>query len=133
MKNKDRLYIAPLRARGGAPKMPRKEDMYTLHIHPKPKLPSNTSNTPKTTSQPEPGTCYNAKETLSPTGVPQWHFQETASPPDPSHAAILLVRVMVAKVNNTPRLQELLRKVPIRQGVQGWNCVGWVGERGVGG
>lgn len=35
---------------------------------------------------------------------------------------------MVAKVKDTPRLSEVLRKIPIRQDQEEWNCVYWVKE-----
>ena len=41
---------------------------------------------------------------------------------------MLLVRIMIGKVKKMDRLESALRKVPIRQGQMGWNCVGWVKE-----
>jgi len=35
---------------------------------------------------------------------------------------------MIAKVENGPRLLDILRGFPIRQGEEGWNCIGWVME-----
>jgi hypothetical protein len=40
----------------------------------------------------------------------------------------LLVRVMIAKVENKDRLVSIIRNTPIRPDVAGWNCVGWVKE-----
>jgi len=42
--------------------------------------------------------------------------------------SMLLVRIMIGKVKKMDRLESALRKVPIRQGQMGWNCVGWVKE-----
>jgi hypothetical protein len=41
---------------------------------------------------------------------------------------MLLVRVMIAKVEKKDRFISIVRNTPIRQGVAGWNCVGWVQE-----
>lgn len=41
----------------------------------------------------------------------------------------ILVRIMLAKVEDTNKLAQLLRQVPIGQRVEGgWNCVAWVRE-----
>ena len=40
----------------------------------------------------------------------------------------LLVRVMIGKVKDRNRLESMLRNIPIRPGVEGWNCVAWVKE-----
>ena len=41
---------------------------------------------------------------------------------------MLRVRVMVSKVADENRLAQNLRAIPIRQNLQGWNCVAWVKE-----
>ncbi|KAK6603900.1 hypothetical protein H4I95_05803 [Botrytis cinerea] len=41
---------------------------------------------------------------------------------------MLLVRVMVAKIENYDRMLQILRAIPIRSKDEGWNCVGWVRE-----
>ena len=42
---------------------------------------------------------------------------------------MILVRIMLAKVENTDKLAQLLRQVPIGQREEGdWNCVAWVRE-----
>lgn len=41
---------------------------------------------------------------------------------------MILVRIMIAKIERTDRLAEVLRQIPIRQGQEGWNCVSWVRE-----
>lgn len=45
-----------------------------------------------------------------------------------SATSMLLVRVMIAKVEKKDRFISIVRNTPIRQGVAGWNCVGWVQE-----
>lgn len=68
---------------------------------------------------------YHVKDVPTPGGS-QWLFEERDCALGPSN--MLLVRVIVAKVENKDRLVTLLRNTPIRQGQQGWNCVGWVKE-----
>lgn len=41
---------------------------------------------------------------------------------------MLLARVAVAKVVDRNRLLTILRSTPVRQGLEGWNCVAWVRE-----
>ena len=42
---------------------------------------------------------------------------------------MILVRIMLAMVENTNKLAQLLRQVPIGQREEGgWNCVAWVKE-----
>lgn len=42
---------------------------------------------------------------------------------------MVLVRIMLAKVEDTSELAQLLRQVPIGQREEGgWNCVAWVRE-----
>jgi hypothetical protein len=41
---------------------------------------------------------------------------------------MLLVRVTVGKIKDKDRLQSILRRIPMRPEVPGWNCVGWVQE-----
>ena len=59
-------------------------------------------------------------------GQSEWFFEEK----DVTLLAtsMLLVRIMIGKVEKIERLVSTLRKVPIRQGQMGWNCVGWVKE-----
>ena len=42
--------------------------------------------------------------------------------------AILLVRIMIAKVEKKERFVSIVRNTPIRQDMAGWSCVGWVQE-----
>lgn len=41
---------------------------------------------------------------------------------------MILVRLMIAKVEDPGRLAQLLREVPVKRGQEGWNCVSWVKE-----
>jgi hypothetical protein len=43
-------------------------------------------------------------------------------------SATLLVRIMIAKITDDKRLEQILRAIPIRAEVEGWNCVYWVKE-----
>ena len=65
---------------------------------------------------------FHAKESITKEGVSAWVFEEKES------SLMVLVRVMIAKVNNRDRLISILRNVPIRPHVLGWNCVEWVKE-----
>ena len=56
----------------------------------------------------------------------QWSFEEAECPPTPTN--MLLVRVVIGKIQDGDRLVDLLRSVPIRQDLVGWNCVFWVRE-----
>lgn len=66
---------------------------------------------------------YHAKESNT-DELPTWEFVEQTTPPSED---ILLARVLIGKVKSVPRLETVLRAVPIRAGQQpGWNCVSWV-------
>lgn len=41
---------------------------------------------------------------------------------------MVLVRILIAKIEDIDRLAQLLRQIPIRQEQQGWNCVLWIKE-----
>ncbi|RAL17364.1 uncharacterized protein BO97DRAFT_409809 [Aspergillus homomorphus CBS 101889] len=112
--NKDRLYLT-LNVRGGAPKMPGKEDTYHWALMVGPKIETEGSQ----------GVRFHAKETIQPEGS-QWRLEER--PCGLLMTSMLLVRVMIAKIENRARLAEILRRTPIRQGQAGWNCVSWVKE-----
>ncbi|KAF7855966.1 hypothetical protein EAF04_009922 [Stromatinia cepivora] len=113
--DKNRLYIA-LYARGGKATMPEKEDTYhwAFIVGPKKELEGSK------------GTRFHARERMvSPFGS-QWQYEEV---PIPLMATqMLLVRVMIAKIENDDRLLQILRKIPVRGGDHGWNCVAWVKE-----
>ena len=72
------------------------------------------------------GMRYHAKESITENGVSTWVFQEKESAL--TATSMILVRVLIAKVNNKDRLVSILRNVPIRSDLPGWNCVGWVKE-----
>jgi hypothetical protein len=69
---------------------------------------------------------YHANERIMGPDQQEWFFEERES--TMKSTSMLLVRVMVGKVENTAWLVEILRRVPIRQGEPGWNCVAWVKE-----
>lgn len=69
---------------------------------------------------------YHAKESITGPNGSAWVFDER--PTSLAATSMLLVRVMIAKVEDKDRLISILRNTPIRQGVTGWNCVGWVQE-----
>ncbi|KAF2124399.1 hypothetical protein P153DRAFT_361116 [Dothidotthia symphoricarpi CBS 119687] len=113
--NKDRLYIT-LYARGGAPTMPNKEDTYhwALLMGPKEEVEDGV------------GVRFHAKERTTGPNTSTWVFEEKESLLTPT--SMLLVRVMIAKVERKDRFMSVVRNTPIREGVTGWNCVGWVQE-----
>ncbi|KAF5560245.1 hypothetical protein FPHYL_6758 [Fusarium phyllophilum] len=118
--DKDRLYVA-LYARGGAPVMPGLEDTYHWALIVGPKTESNASR----------GRRFHAKEKLHVFGnppVPQsvWEYEEREIPMMPT--SMLLVRIMIGKVKDGNRLESILRGIPVRPEVGGWNCVAWVKE-----
>ena len=41
---------------------------------------------------------------------------------------MLLVRICIGKIEKNDKVQAILRGVPIRSNVEGWNCVYWVSE-----
>jgi len=69
---------------------------------------------------------YHAKERITGPETSEWFFEEIKT--TLLATSMLLVRVLIAKVENKDRLISILRNTPIRQGVVGWNCVGWVKE-----
>jgi hypothetical protein len=81
---------------------------------------------PKNETENGTGTHYHAKERPKPSVGSEFYYDEQEC----SLIAIdmLLVRIMIGKVENGPRLVEFLRDTPIRQYIPGWNCVSWVQE-----
>lgn len=69
---------------------------------------------------------FQAKECVNESGKVSWHYDEDESSLVRPHN--LLIRIMIAKVEDPDRLLNILRGVPIRAGDEGWNCVGWVKE-----
>ncbi|GAB0137719.1 hypothetical protein EsDP_00005975 [Epichloe bromicola] len=118
--DKDRLYVA-LHARGGAPVMPGLEDTYHWALIVGPKTESHASR----------GRRFHAKQKLHVFGNPPmpqhvWEYEEEEIPMMPT--SMLLVRVVIGKVKELGRLKSILRNIPLRHEVGGWNCVAWVKE-----
>ncbi|EGP83554.1 uncharacterized protein MYCGRDRAFT_96713 [Zymoseptoria tritici IPO323] len=116
--NKDRIYIA-LYARGGEPQMPGLEDKYHWGIIVGPKSDASDAQ----------GRRFHAKEQMTINdgrAESSWQFEERAISMAPT--AMILVRVVVGKVANTKRMQDVLESTPIRGAEPGWNCVAWVQE-----
>jgi len=80
---------------------------------------------PKEEAEGGKGMRYHAKERVTDSGV-SWIFEEKEV--GLLATSMLLVRVMIAKVEDKNRLVSILRSTPVRQGAAGWNCVGWVQE-----
>ncbi|KAI9700031.1 MAG: hypothetical protein M1836_002565 [Candelina mexicana] len=113
--NKARLYVA-LYARGGSSTMPGQEDTYHWSFMVGPKIEKEGGS----------GMRYHAKVRPKQGGGLEWYFEERDCPLAPTN--MLLVRVMIAKVEDHGQLSSVLRSTPIRQGEQGWNCVLWIKE-----
>ncbi|KAH8723970.1 hypothetical protein GQ44DRAFT_655675, partial [Phaeosphaeriaceae sp. PMI808] len=113
--DKDRLYVA-LYARGGKPKMSTLEDTYHWALIIGPKNESIEGR----------GWRFHVKEGLKPDGTLGWLFEEKEIPLVATQ--MLLVRICVAKIEKDDRIKTILRGVPTREGLQGWNYVYWVKE-----
>jgi hypothetical protein len=76
----------------------------------------------------EEGTKFHAKEFPKSPG-PGFEFRFEERPVSMMPVDTILVRIMLAKVENTHKLAPLLRQVPVGQREEGgWNCVAWVRE-----
>lgn len=76
----------------------------------------------------EEGTKFHAKEFPISSGN-GFEFAYEERPVSMMPIDMVLVRIMLAKVESTNKLAQLLRQVPIGQREQGgWNCVAWVRE-----
>lgn len=53
-----------------------------------------------------------------------WRFQERAIHMEPTN--MILVRVLLGKIRKRDRVESLLRQIPVRGDIAGWNCVSWV-------
>ncbi|KAI5990264.1 hypothetical protein EDD15DRAFT_2282359 [Pisolithus albus] len=117
--NKNRVYVA-LYARGGQATMPGGEDRYHWALLTGPKSISDNSI----------GKRFHAKEQMTMVSnrpQPIWQFDERDINMTPT--AMILVRIVVAKIVDQQRLENIPRRnVPIRAGNPGWNCVAWVKE-----
>jgi hypothetical protein len=71
---------------------------------------------PKNEPEDGVGTLYHAKE-----GGMGWQFEERETSLEPTQ--MQLVRVMIAKVENKSRFEQIVQNTPIRAGTAGWNCV----------
>lgn len=69
---------------------------------------------------------YHATERWAQEGGSEWYFQERDCSLAPTN--MLLVRIMIAKVEDNGQLISILRNTPIRGDEQGWNCVLWIKE-----
>ena len=81
---------------------------------------------PKSDKIEDDGVRYHARERMKQDGTSEWEFEEAPTTMLPSR--MIMVRILIAKIENRDALAQLLRKVPIRQGQQGWNCVAWIKE-----
>jgi hypothetical protein len=81
---------------------------------------------PKSDKPEDEGLRYHAKERMKQDGTSSWEFEEASTTMLPSR--MIVVRILIAKVQNKDRLAEVLRQIPVRQGQQGWNCVAWIRE-----
>jgi hypothetical protein len=81
---------------------------------------------PKTERPDDRGKRYHAKEQMNTSGAFEWEYEERAVGVVPSN--MQLVRVLVAKIEDIKRFERILGEIPIRKGVEGWNCVEWVRE-----
>lgn len=79
---------------------------------------------PKDDIKHERGTRYHAKEVLKPDAGFEWAFEEKPTSMMPTQR--ILVRLVIAKIEDTDGLAKLLRQIPIRPEQEGWNCVLWV-------
>lgn len=80
---------------------------------------------PKNEKDNSRGVRYHAKEVLHTTTMAwEWQFEKVET--SLGTTRMILVRMMVAKVVDDGRLDEILRAVVMQPGTPGWNCVGWV-------
>jgi hypothetical protein len=81
---------------------------------------------PKSDKTEDAGVRYHARERMKQDGNSEWEFEEAPTTMLP--ARMIMVRILIAKVESRDSLAQVLRQIPIRQGQQGWNCVGWIKE-----
>lgn len=138
--DKERLYVG-LYVRGSAPKMPRGEDesVSLSHAVPTNRLSANKDAKPThryhwaflagPKQHPKSGSrhiMYHAKERLVMSGNPPQLRPEWQYVNDSDRAAMLLVRVVVGKIIDRDRLEQIFRNVPLRTDDPDWNCVLWM-------
>ena len=78
---------------------------------------------PKVEKPEKEGVRYHAKETVTSDGV-HWEFEKSSVSLRPT--SMLLVRVLIGKVGDSARLDEILRQAPVKDGTKDWNCVVWL-------
>lgn len=81
---------------------------------------------PKNEGKEGRGWRFHAKDGVRTDGTYGWLFEEREIPLVATQ--MLLVRVCVGKIEKNDRVREILRQVPVRDSVEGWNCVSWVKE-----
>lgn len=81
---------------------------------------------PKSDKNEGRGARYHARNHATAEADSVWTFEEVRTSLMPTQ--MILVRILIAKIENTDRLAQLLREVPVKQGQQDWNCVSWVKE-----
>ena len=81
---------------------------------------------PKSDKIEDEGVRYHARERMKQDGTSEWEFEEAPTTMLPSR--MIMVRILIAKIENRETLAQLLRQIPIRQGQQGWNCIAWIKE-----
>ncbi|KAK2756211.1 hypothetical protein FQN54_005619 [Arachnomyces sp. PD_36] len=109
--NKPRLYIA-LYARGGV-----EQDTYHWALISGPKTETDTSQ----------GKRYHVRQrqyTENGDLRTRWEYEELEIPTAPTR--MVLVRITVAKIVKSERMQQILRGVPIVQNDANWTCRIWV-------
>ncbi|KFA75344.1 hypothetical protein S40288_01985 [Stachybotrys chartarum IBT 40288] len=86
---------------------------------------------PKTPADDDAGTRYHVKHKLELVGTPPepkpvWYFEQEDIQMGSSFQN--LVRILVGKVKNKNKLNDIIRGIPLRSDVPEWNCVEWVKE-----
>lgn len=81
---------------------------------------------PKSDKPEDEGVRYHARERMKQDGNSEWEFEEAPTTMLP--ARMIMIRILIAKIESRDKLAQILRQIPIRQGRQGWNCVGWIKE-----
>ncbi|PHH66399.1 hypothetical protein CDD81_7454 [Ophiocordyceps australis] len=115
-RHKERLYIG-LYVRGSASKMPGGEDEYHWAFLAGPK------------KHPRSGSrhiMYHAKENLVVSGDPPQVRRQWAYVNDSDRAAMLLVRIVVGKIVDRERLNDIFTQVPLGTDDPDYNCVFWM-------
>ncbi|KJZ75707.1 hypothetical protein HIM_04864 [Hirsutella minnesotensis 3608] len=113
---KERLYVG-LYVRGSVPKMPDGEDEFHWAFLAGPK------HHPKSGSR---HIMYHAKEKLVVSGNPPQLRPEWQYCNDSNRAGMLLIRIVVGKIMDHDRLEQIFRTVPLRTEEPDWNCVLWM-------